>query len=228
MLAKKKKKKSKEPKTSGIEWARNFVVMPYDSTNLRDLATVAANGYASRSGKSIHASIDGDIPKALWKAPVAVLIVDGGTITYANAAACEAWNQTHDVLIGSTTTLPETLAKPFESNYNKKLTDIAIQGATRWKVEKPAIIDGKLIQQPLGTGYAFPSWSLVVDGTICEPGGIRKAPILVPDDLDQAISDQANNVRHLKEVDGLTNKDPAVLAAVTELKRLRALAESAD
>jgi len=227
-----KKKKSKEPKTSGIAWARDFVVMPYDSTRLRELVEVATRAYESRCGKALHASLTAatDVPKALWKAPVAVTVVRNGTVTYANLAACEAFNVTHETLIGSATTLPDTLPKPFESSYGKKLGDsLTLEKAARWSVDKPSIVDGQLVQDFLGAGYAFASWKApgIDEGEddavfLCEPGGLRTRVVDI-EDLEAAVADQAAKVRRLKEVDGKANKDPEVAAAVAELLRLKGL-----
>ena len=223
LCAKAKKKKSKAPKTSGMEWARNFVVMPYDSTSLREVASVACATFAGRSGKALHASLKSaaDVPKALWSAPAAVVVVRNGTFVYANAAACEAWNQTHSALIGSKTVLSDALPKAFESNYEKKDAFFTINAATRWLIEKPVVQDGALRTQALGAAYAFFSWTLLDDGTICEPGGIRTKPAPAPTAIEDAIATQAALVRSLKETSGKTNKDPEVLAAVAELLRLK-------
>ena len=97
---------------------------------------------------------------------------------------------------------------------------VSFKRVTRWKVEKAAIVDGTLAQVTLGIGYMFADWELS-DGTVCEPGGVRKPPI--PDDLEAAVERQAATVRQLKEVDGKTNKDPEVVDAVQELLRLKEL-----
>ena len=51
------------------------------------------------------------------------------------------------------------------------------------------------------------------------------AAAAVPEDVAAAVAAQAAVVRRLKE-SGLGNKDPAVAAAVLELKRLKGLAEA--
>jgi len=226
LAAKKKKGKKKEAKTSGMDWARNFEVMPYDATRLREVATVASSTYLARCGKSLFEA-EGDVPKALWKAPVAVVVVANATCVYANAAACEAFNDTHASVIGGPAALPDAVPKAFESNYGKKIdATFAVPKATRWRVDKPQLVDGALVQQTLGVAYAFTSW--LRDGLHCEPGGIQKPPDLSPEELQAAVADQGAKVRHLKEAEGKSNKDPAVVAAVQELLRLKALLQPTE
>lgn len=220
---KKKKGKKKAPKTSGMEWARSFTLMPYDSTPLRELAANLVGSYESKCGNALHDSLkgSGNLPKSLWAAPVGVLVVsENETISYANAAACEALNATHETLIGDKSPFPSSMQKGYESQYSKKVDQVTFKKIKRWKVEKAAIVDGTLAQLALGIGYMFDNWEMT-DGTICEPGGVRKPPI--PDNLEEAVEKQAAFVRRLKEVHEKTNKDPEVVDAVAELLRLKAL-----
>ena len=46
----KKGKKPKQQKKSGMDWARDFEVMPYDSSSLRPLASDAAGAFEARTG----------------------------------------------------------------------------------------------------------------------------------------------------------------------------------
>ena len=50
---KKQRSKAKPMKKSGMEWARNFELMPYDSSTLRELASLASSSYLKSAGKSI-------------------------------------------------------------------------------------------------------------------------------------------------------------------------------
>ena len=72
-------RKAKQQKKSGMDWARDFEVMPYDSSALRPLASDAAGAFEARTGKPLDASLAGagDLPKALYKAPVCVMVVAG-------------------------------------------------------------------------------------------------------------------------------------------------------
>ena len=108
----KKGKTKKQPKKSGMDWARDFEVMPYDSSALRPLASDAAGAFEARTGKPLDASLAGagDLPKALYKAPVCVMVVSDDKIAYANDAACEFAGKKHTELIGSATALPATVA----------------------------------------------------------------------------------------------------------------------
>ena len=123
----KKGKKPKQQKKSGMDWARDFEVMPFDSSVLRPLADAAAGAFEARTGKPLDASLAGagDLPKALYKAPVCVMVVaagdDGSSISYANDAACEFAGKKHTELIGSATTLPATVADGYDSSYEKKI-----------------------------------------------------------------------------------------------------------
>lgn len=218
ILAAKKGSKAKKPKFNLNEWAANLVVMPYDSTPLRKLVEVAATTYGARCGRPL---VDGtNFPKDVWAASTAIMVVKDATVLYANAAACEAFNTTHDALINTTTTLPSDIPKPFESGYEKKVGDVFVKDASRWTISQMEIVDGSLMELNVGVGYAFPKW--VVGDFECEPGGVRRE-IIDAAELADRVDAQARLVRDLKEVQGKTNKDPAVVAAVAELKRLRSL-----
>ena len=75
---KKKGGKSKKggPKKSGFEWASNFTNKPFEAAALRELVETAASGYRAKIGSPLHASLEGsmDVPKAVWKAPIACMI----------------------------------------------------------------------------------------------------------------------------------------------------------
>ena len=112
LLAKKGGKKGKKsggkPKSSGFAWASSFQLQPFQSTLLRQLAESAAQAYEQRTGSPLHPALSGasDVPKALWSAPVACMIIgakpasdDGAEsqrdcqaeaeVLYANCAALE-------------------------------------------------------------------------------------------------------------------------------------------
>ena len=92
-----------------------------------------------------------------------------------------------------------------------------------WRfLEKAAVVDGKLAMEALGVAYCFEEWALE-DGTICAAGGQRREPELTPEQVAAAVEAQGVEVRRLKEEEGLGNKDPAVMVAVAELLRLKAL-----
>ena len=223
----KKGKKQKQQKKSGMDWARDFEVMPYDSSALRPLASDAAGAFEARTGKPLDASLAGagDLPKALYKAPVCVMVVSGETIAYANDAACEFAGKKHTELIGSATTLPATVADGYDSSYEKKLDGNTMQKAKRWAISKMAVVDGELVTEDQGVGYAFEAWIREEDGALCKPGGIVEAPPIDPAEIQAKVDSQAGVVRDLKEEQGLGNGDPEVKAAVAELLRLKGLLE---
>jgi hypothetical protein len=248
LLAKKKgggkAKGGKAKKESGFAWAANFELKPTESNELRELAEIAVSTYRTRTGKSLHRSLDrgGDVPKALWKAPVCVMIVrekaDGTEIAYANPAAAEAHelptSDGYKALMAASAVLPVTLAdKKYESGYQKTLQQLGktedgvgaatfiVRDAERWTLEKMGVVNGKLASEPLGLVYAFSQWELA-DGTTCEPGGKRTAPSIDPAELIAAVDKQAARVRELKD-SGLTNADAEVKDAVAELLRLKAI-----
>ena len=223
----KKGKKPKQQKKSGMDWARDFEVMPFDSSVLRPLADAAAGAFEARTGKPLDASLAGagDLPKALYKAPVCVMVVSGETIAYANDAACEFAGKKHTELIGSATALPATVADGYDSSYEKKLDGNTMQKAKRWAISKMAVVDGELVTEDQGVGYAFSSWVRDADGALCKPGGIVEAPPVDPAKIQARIDAQAAVVRDLKEEQGLGNGDPEVKAAVAELLRLKGLLE---
>ena len=111
LFAKKKKAKKtkKAQKQSGFEWATSFSLKPFEAKPTRELVTTAVASYEGRTGKPLCDDIVGvaDIPKALWKAPLACIVVDkknedddsssGGTeVIYANLAALETVGLTGD------------------------------------------------------------------------------------------------------------------------------------
>jgi hypothetical protein len=265
-LAKKKGsgKGNTKQKKSGFEWASNFELQPYESSEKRALAETLCTTHETRTGKPVHPSIvdASDVPKALWKAPIACLIVapapapvaataaeDGDAAAggagetaadveaasppeyvyaYANVAALEVHGlqpTDYNSLIGQEAALPGTWgsAKKYEGNYSKKLSPpgVVLAEATRWPLEKVAVVGGKLSMQTVGIAYAFGSWELE-DGSICEPGGLRRARELSAEEVAAAVEAQAAEVRRLKDT-GLGNKDAEVVQAVGELLRLKAL-----
>jgi hypothetical protein len=111
LYAKKKGKKkggrnNKKQQQSGFEWATNFKLKPSEAKVTRDLASAAAASFQARTGKPLCDELKGssDLPKALWNAPIACIIVgkpdndnndestDPSTtvvVKYANVAALE-------------------------------------------------------------------------------------------------------------------------------------------
>ena len=89
-----KKNKSKN-KESGFAWATSFSLKPFESDTLRDLASTACAPFEGRTGKPLTKDLRAstDIPKILWNAPVACVIIGDadadGMIQYANIAALE-------------------------------------------------------------------------------------------------------------------------------------------
>ena len=74
---------------SGFEWASSFSLKPYEAQATRDLVSSAVASFEGRTGTPLFDEIVGskDVPKALWKAPVACLIVSGGAAVVADADA---------------------------------------------------------------------------------------------------------------------------------------------
>jgi hypothetical protein len=115
LFAKKKAKNGPKnhQKKSGMAWAMDFKVKPYDSTALRSLAELICNSYKSATGKSLldlsmtATKSTTDLSKSLWRAPFACVavnekefdIVEDGNVTggmsshvvYANLAALESF-----------------------------------------------------------------------------------------------------------------------------------------
>ncbi|KAJ1460827.1 hypothetical protein M885DRAFT_612016 [Pelagophyceae sp. CCMP2097] len=244
--------KKKQPRgPSGMEWARNFKLAPYESSVLRTLVTLAASSHEQRTGTPLHpALLEGnDLPKAAYAAPIAIIIVteqpraspadapadgaaddgapeDAEMVTIAEYMNEEAVQALPFVVPGGPIDLVAVLSKPFDAKYTKKVGGVTLCDVTRWAVEKMDIVDGKLGMQKLGAAYAFGKW-VDADGMICKPGGFRmEAPPEAPE-LEAQLEAQKLEVRRLKDT-GLTNKDPTVIDAVAELKRLKALIDLAD
>ena len=112
LFAKKKKKGKKKgggnKKQSGFEWAQTFTLKPFEAKATRDLVSVACASFEGRTGKPLFKELkeSADLPKALWKGPVACLVVgtadegegDSGqmVVKYANVAALETVGLRHD------------------------------------------------------------------------------------------------------------------------------------
>jgi len=248
----KKGGKKGQPKQSGFAWAASFDSKPFENATRRELAEVLASSYRTKTGRLLHKSLDmaTDIPRAVWNAPVAALVVvaaddaaEGTSVCrYANLAACEALGfPTKDgyksVIDCPIALAPSCGADKYESGYSKKLAcptgaavdtprAIRLEDTSRWKLEKAAIVDGKLGLTPLGFAYAFEQWVEEADGFLCRPGGVRSAPQMSTADVEAAIAEQGAEVRRLKEDKGLANGDPEVKAAVAELLRLKALQDA--
>lgn len=70
-------KKCGKQQKSGFAWASSFSLKPYEASTLRSLCEAAVQMHMSRTGKPLHASLmnSPDVPKALWNAPTALVIV---------------------------------------------------------------------------------------------------------------------------------------------------------
>ena len=83
LYAKKKKNKAKkgakqlQQQQSGFAWAASFSLKPYEAQSTRDLVNTAVASFQGRTGKPLCEEIVGatDIPKALWKASMACVVV---------------------------------------------------------------------------------------------------------------------------------------------------------
>lgn len=78
LFAKKKKNKDKQQQQqSGFAWAASFTLNPFESATLRDLASIACASYEGRTGKPLMEELkkSSDIPKTLWDAPLACVII---------------------------------------------------------------------------------------------------------------------------------------------------------
>jgi hypothetical protein len=85
LFAKAKKKSNKGKgsnkggiqKKSGFEWASSFTLKPFEAKRTRELASAAAASFERRTGKPLCEELKGvaDLPKALWNAPIACVVV---------------------------------------------------------------------------------------------------------------------------------------------------------
>eukprot|EP00550_Attheya_septentrionalis_P000531 CAMPEP_0198282166 /NCGR_PEP_ID=MMETSP1449-20131203/2012_1 /TAXON_ID=420275 /ORGANISM="Attheya septentrionalis, Strain CCMP2084" /LENGTH=335 /DNA_ID=CAMNT_0043978293 /DNA_START=26 /DNA_END=1033 /DNA_ORIENTATION=+ len=81
LYAKKKKGGNKgnksQNKESGFEWAKTFSLKPFEAKTTRELASTACASFEGRTGKPLSEALLGssDIPKALWTAPIACVVV---------------------------------------------------------------------------------------------------------------------------------------------------------
>jgi hypothetical protein len=64
-------------KKSGFEWASSFTLKPFEVKSTRELASTVASSFEGRTGKPLCEVLKGasDLPKALWNAPVACVVV---------------------------------------------------------------------------------------------------------------------------------------------------------
>jgi len=276
--AKKKKggkgKSKGQKKQSGFEWATSFQLKPFEAKATRELASTACASFEGRTGKPLAEELQGssDIPKSLWNAPVACVVVssiqkddatdaedendvqdpndNGLVIKYANVAALETvglkpdqWerfiampDQTGILKVPENPVvidLPSDMKgdKKYVGGYTKKIIrgagegddDTSIVNAHRWSIEKSSLLGGKFVTEVLGVAYAWDEW-LIGEDVVCRPGGVREER-LDPEDIEERVQTQAAAIRELKEVQGFGNKDPEVIDAVEELKRLKTLLE---
>lgn len=103
LFAKKKKgkKNKQQQKKGGFEWAASFTLQPFEAQAARELANTAMASFKGRnSGKHLFPDLEttSDLPKTLWNAQIACMIVgpseDGSTdqgavVKYANIPALE-------------------------------------------------------------------------------------------------------------------------------------------
>lgn len=146
----------------------------------------------------------------------------------ASAALTQSNNAEPPVAAAVTLDLPSEMKgdKKYESGYKKKVLrgeekdkDITILDASRWALEKSALVDGKFVTTTLGTAYSWEEWQ-VGDSLLCSPGGKQKLLVNV-EELEAALEKQATVIRELKEGQGLGNKDPQVVEAVEKLLQLK-------
>lgn len=257
LSAKKKKggkKNSKEKKQSGFAWAASFASKPFESAALRELASVACASFEGRTGKPLAEELKGslDIPKTLWNAPVACMIVGEGDniIQYANILALEtvgirAENFEQLLAAKDPTTgewkAPETVLKlglpasmkgdkKYDSGYSKKIIKgdpgISLEDANRWVLEKSVLVNGKFVTESLGVAYSWSSW-MEGEETLCKADGVRELKIGVGQ-LEERIKAQGEKIKEMKEVQGLGNKDPEVSEAVQDLLKMKAMLEKVN
>jgi hypothetical protein len=87
LYAKKKKKNKQQQKKGGFAWASSFTLQPYEASEARQLASTAISSFKGRAGQHLSDEMEeaSDIPKALWSAPVACLIVVPGQSSSGNS-----------------------------------------------------------------------------------------------------------------------------------------------
>eukprot|EP00571_Detonula_confervacea_P009824 CAMPEP_0172300002 /NCGR_PEP_ID=MMETSP1058-20130122/2179_1 /TAXON_ID=83371 /ORGANISM="Detonula confervacea, Strain CCMP 353" /LENGTH=335 /DNA_ID=CAMNT_0013009649 /DNA_START=24 /DNA_END=1031 /DNA_ORIENTATION=- len=84
LFAKKKKKSSKNDKNQkkGFAWASSFKLKPFEAQATRELVVNALSSFQGRTGQPLlDVGTSTDIPKLLWDAPLAILIVSETTAT---------------------------------------------------------------------------------------------------------------------------------------------------
>jgi len=129
-----RRRRAAKKKESGFAWAANFELTPTESSALRELAETAVSAYRTRTGKGLHRSIDSgsDTPKAVWAAPVCVLIVNTTEhVAYCNPAAAECFGLSSkdgykSLIDTSPSPLPASLpeGKKYDSGYEKKVQQL--------------------------------------------------------------------------------------------------------
>ena len=220
-------------------------LLPFQFEETCHIAQQLVISFHECSGTPLFAGLrlSKDIPRSLWEAPIACMVVrarskepvmepltelvGNSECIYANLLACEAFGADNFTeLIGSTSMLPSSLSSlssstMFESRYTKKLChgshQLTLRAATRWQM------GGSTDKANLRTAYAFTHWELA-DGTLCGPAGLKLRPPLTADAkaiLEAAASAAAAELRRLKQEEGRGNTDALVLAGVTEMRRLR-------
>jgi len=259
LFAKKKKgKKNKsQKKETGFAWANSFTLKPFESTSLRDLASTACATFEGRTGKPLTEELgrSSDVPKTLWNAPLACVIVGeghgdgeldnaGSMIQYANIAALKTVGLQPDQFEQLLATKDPKSGEWEVSANVKKFIDLpsSMKGDKSYESGyKKKMVKGGEDAVDITIENAQ-RWilekSAIIDGKFAtETLGVAYTwsswvegddTLSTPgsiSDFEEQIKVQGAVIRELKEVQGLGNKDPEVSNAVQELLRLKALLE---
>ena len=112
-----------------------------------------------------------------------------------------------------------------EASYEKKLDGRTMQKAKRWAISKMAVVDGELVTEDQGVGYAFEAWVRDEDGALCKPGGIVEAPPIDPAEVQAQIDQQvAYGVFELRRRRGVDTHPPRRPPSCETSRRSRASA----
>jgi hypothetical protein len=84
LFAKKKKNKKnnshQQQQQSGFAWASSFKLKPFEAKATRELTVTALSSFQGHTGKPLlDVGTTSDIPKFIWEAPIAILIVSEST-----------------------------------------------------------------------------------------------------------------------------------------------------
>ncbi|KAK9818135.1 hypothetical protein WJX72_007683 [[Myrmecia] bisecta] len=228
---------------------------PWQETSVIMHTLLLVESYRRQVGKPIMEDVEiADAAKTLFEAPFAVFSHNRGATegpakyTYANQAGLDLFETSWDEFVGTESSKTTANDVDLQADREGLIESIAAAGkARKWQGKRQSlkgrpvwIEDGLLwnIEGPsgktLGQATIINAWEFE-DGTRGGPASEPAPPAAAENGAaaeeqlaaaEAAVQEQADAVRDLKDNQGLTNADPEVKAAVTELLARKSKLES--